>query len=163
MIDTEVPTKYKAIQKLASLFSSHHIYYYTKKDFISSKLSMAAADRAEVAKEQIYLKELSTGNLHPYLDCKQHSPSIGSNYSLMIWLQQLEALLPPADHIARGPISQNKSLSFQCPVTQAAILLTQTSKCTQHCHQVFCQTSHSRAPGGTAGDSNLFRHLLSIR
>ena len=69
----------KAIEKLASLFSSHHVYYYTNKDSVSSKLSTAAADRAEEAGEEMYLKELSAGNLHQYWDCEQCSPSIGSS------------------------------------------------------------------------------------
>lgn len=56
VVGTEVPSKYKATQKLVS---KPPFCYYTNKDFVSLKLSTATVDRADEAGEQTDLKERS--------------------------------------------------------------------------------------------------------
>lgn len=56
MVGTEVPSRYKTIQKPVS---KTPFGYYTNKDFASSNVSTATVDTADEAGEQIDLKERS--------------------------------------------------------------------------------------------------------
>lgn len=78
-MDIQVPSKYKATQKLASLFPSHHIYYAANKGFVSPNQSTAAANRAEEAVEQTYPKKSSAYKTSISPGTVKHNPSTGPN------------------------------------------------------------------------------------
>lgn len=154
LIVIEIPSKYRAIESLQASFQTTRFITVPTK-FCFFKTEHRSCNRSTNASEKSSAQEasISTGTVINTAHLQAPIP----HFSITP-----KALLPPADHVARFPISLMRSSdqigAQPMPGMQSAKLFTRASEFIR-LHSLFCQTPCSRASGGTAGDSNLFRHL----